>query len=220
MDLIALAIIPIFICGFYIYFRDKYEKEPYKLLFLGLFYGALFAPVIAYFENYILLFLPISGRVFEVFYHSFLVASLVEEFFKFIIVYFLIKNNNNFNEKYDGVVYCVFVSLGFALVENILYVINPVIGGFDTAIARSIFSVPAHSLFGVNMGYYFSMYKFEQKPLFLAFLSPFILHGFYDFFLMINNKVLILAFILLLLYMWVWSFKKIKILVASSPFKV
>ena len=91
---------------------------------------------------------------------------------------------------FDGIVYGVFVSLGFAGVENVLYVLN---AGFGTAVVRAIFSIPGHAMFGVVMGFYLSRAKWAEKygqrhrmraDLRRSFFVPAVLHGLYDFLLM------------------------------------
>lgn len=112
-------------------------------------------------------------------------AALPEELLKFLFLIWIVWKNRNFNEFFDGIVYSTFLSLGFAGVENVLYVAN---GGIGVAISRAIFAVPAHFFFAVVMGYYLSMAKFrKQNKLWFGFLAiavPVLLHFLYDFFLM------------------------------------
>ena len=152
-------------------------------------------------------------------YTAFVVAGLTEEGMKFLAFYFFFWNNRNFNEKFDGIVYSVFISLGFAAIENLLYVFT---GGYEVGIIRAITAVPAHALFGIVMGYYFGLAKFNDrmKPVFLlfAFLLPFLFHGLYDFLLMGNSPVL-LSFIPLFICFWINGFKKMTVLSDASVFK-
>ncbi len=225
IDLLSLAIAPILIGLFYIYIRDKYEKEPVRLLLTGLVYGFVITVPIIQAENFVTLFIPNSGGVLmEAFYLSFLVASLVEELFKFAVLFFLVWRNDNFNERFDGIVYAVFISLGFAAVENVLYVTNPQMGGLNTALLRGVVSVPGHALFGVAMGYYFALSKFIRSKrvwLFIkAFFVPWFLHGVYDFILLSNMKLMMPVFIAFVAYMWFSGFKKMKRHIENSPFKI
>lgn len=221
--LVQLGLAPTLIIMFYIYIRDKYEKEPISLLLTGVMFGIIITVPIVNTENFITGFMPDGGLLMEAFYTSFLVASLVEEAFKYIVLYFLTWRNKNFNEKFDGIVYAVFISLGFAGVENILYVINPELGGVKTAIARAIFSVPGHALFGVSMGFYFALSKFEphnrNKHMISAYIVPFLLHGIYDFILLSSIKYMMTIFIIFVVYLWVTGFKRMKKHIQSSPFK-
>lgn len=221
--LFAAAIAPVLICAFYIYIRDKYEKEPVRLLFVGCIFGIVATFPIIQAENIVTAFMPIGGMLFEAFYISFIVASLVEEGFKFVILYCLTWHNKNLNERFDGIVYAVFISLGFAGFENILYVFNPDLGGMSTALSRAIFSVPGHGFFGVIMGYYFAMAKFEPenkaKYMFLGFIVAWFIHGLYDFILLSNMPYVMFVFIPFIVFMWINGFNKMKKHILRSPFK-
>jgi RsiW-degrading membrane proteinase PrsW (M82 family) len=122
---------------------------------------------------------------------------------------------------YDGIVYAVFISLGFATVENLAYVLS---AGFNTAIMRSVTAVPAHALFGVTMGYYlgiakFAWPKFRNKYIRLGFATPVILHGIYDFILFSQKLYLLALFIPYMLYLWKRGLRQVDELVEFSPFR-
>lgn len=220
MNLILLALAPVFIIAIYIYFRDKYEKEPIKMLIKALIIGALAVIPILFTEGFLQSIYIQRGTILDAAYRAFVVAGASEEFFKFAGVYLLIWNSKYFNEKFDGIVYAVFVSLGFAAVENIMYVIQ---GGQQVAYVRFITAVPAHAIFGVLMGYYLGiahMYK-ELRPRFLkyAFIVPFLLHGFYDFILMSGLPYLWIVFIGFVVCLYVLAFKRMKVISDSSVFR-
>lgn len=221
--LFTAAIAPVLICIFYTYIRDKYEKEPIRLLITGIVFGIIITFPIIQLENFVVGFMPIGGILYEAFYMSFLVAALVEEVLKYIILYCLTWRNKNFNERFDGIVYAVFISLGFAGFENILYVFNPDLGGMSTALLRAVFSVPGHALFGVTMGYYFAMAKFEQenrtRHLIKAFIVTWFIHGLYDFILLAGIPYVMAVFIPFIGYLWLNGFKKMKKHISLSPFK-
>ncbi|MEA3451763.1 MAG: PrsW family glutamic-type intramembrane protease, partial [Bacteroidota bacterium] len=133
------------------------------------------------------------------------------EVFKFLVIYIFIWNNKEFNDIFDGIVYATYASLGFALIENILYVYS---NGASVGIARAFTAVPAHAVFGITMGFFFGLAKFSNKKysnnLALAILVPILLHGFYDFILMMQNNYLLILFIpYLIVILWV-SFKMMK----------
>ncbi|MDQ2178363.1 PrsW family glutamic-type intramembrane protease [Marinifilum sp. D714] len=206
MNLLLISVAPIAIILFYVYYRDKYEKEPLALLGKGLLAGMITTIPIIFAEKAVSSFLPhiFNGKIGYAFGDAFLVAALCEEAFKLLAVYILVWKNPNFNERFDGIVYAVFVSLGFALVENIMYVFS---NGMSTGIARAFTAVPAHAMFGIMMGYYLGLAKFSKGsrlPLFvMAFLIPFLVHGTYDFILMVQiNWVLILFFPFLIYLMY------------------
>ncbi|MCD6346096.1 MAG: PrsW family intramembrane metalloprotease, partial [Bacteroidales bacterium] len=200
-----IALAPVFIILFYVYFRDKYEKEPIALLAKALLAGALITLPIYFIEVGLSSF---GERVLDpgshVIWSAFVVAAGTEEIFKFAALFILIWANRNFNERFDGIVYAVFVSLGFAMVENLLYVIQ---SGVQLGWIRAITAVPAHAFFGITMGYYFGIARFSNTSLRSAFmiralLWPIILHGFYDYCLMSDIPILLLAFIPFIIYLW------------------
>ncbi|MCD4734467.1 MAG: PrsW family intramembrane metalloprotease [Bacteroidales bacterium] len=211
MTYVFVALAPVIIILFYIYIRDKYNKEPVGLLIKSLIFGALIAIPVIFTEAYLSNRFFIEGHLLQVAYDAFIVAAFTEELFKFFALYFLIWKNKHFDEKFDGIVYAVFVSLGFAAVENIMYVYEY---GHSVGLTRAITAVPAHAVFGVIMGYYFALAKFKEKGRANNFLKalfvPVLLHGIYDFILMTGNNYMLIAFIPYLFYLWRTGFKRIK----------
>ena len=188
LSLLSLALAPGCAIILYIYLKDKHEREPLSLLVTSFFYGCISTIVtlsISYPVN--LLILTKEDDVIEQFYNAFFKVALVEEFSKFVFVRFILFNNKNFNEPFDGIVYAVIVSMGFATIENILYVFQ---FGFATGIMRLFTAVPAHAAFGILMGYFLGKAKFaHRKNLYLsmiALLIPTLVHGSYDYFWFIS----------------------------------
>lgn len=198
----------------YIYIRDKYDREPIAILLSALLAGAAITFPVIYVENWIEQFgLSFTHNLSSAAYRAFAVASFTEELFKMMALFLLIWNNRNFNEKFDGIVYAVFISLGFAGIENIMYVFNH---GYEVGIVRAFTAVPAHAMFGIAMGYYFGLARFyperRTKYLFFAFLLPFFLHGIYDFILMSDYNYyffLFFPFICLLFYLGLKQMKSL-----------
>jgi protease PrsW len=218
--LIISAVTPSIALLYYFYLRDKYEKEPRQMLFKAFALGSLAVVPIIGFELRLNIFDLADKDLLGAGYTAFIVAGLVEEGFKFFIFWFFIWKNKNFNEMYDGIVYSVFISLGFATTENLGYVL---LSGFHTALVRSITAVPAHALFGVAMGYYFGKARFANENrniryLTLAFFVPIILHGVYDFILFVQSIFLMLLFIPYMLYLWKRGLGNVDELSARSPF--
>lgn len=189
MQLLLLAIAPVIAIIGYIYLQDKHEKEPFGLLFksflLGAFASIAIVLIISIFSKS---FIPLTDNfsVWQQFIQAFLVVALTEEFSKYVIVKYFAQPKKDFNEPYDGIIYAVMVSMGFACTENIMYVLN---GGFEVALMRAFTAVPAHATFGVLMGYFmgkakFSKNRFQLNMAGLALATLF--HGSYDFFLFIN----------------------------------
>ncbi len=121
------------------------------------------------------------------FVKAFVIVALVEEFSKYIIVRYFAQVRREFNEPFDGIVYAVMVSMGFATLENILYVFQY---GFSTGVLRAFTAVPAHATFAILMGYFMGKAKFSKKNKVVLNLTGLLLavifHGAYDFFLFIN----------------------------------
>ncbi len=216
--LLQAAAAPVVIGAFYMYIRDKYEKEPYMMLLLGLLYGVYSTFVIWGVGLFLEWVFP---HVEQPFYSAFVSSAGIEELVKFLFLYFLVWRNPNFNEPFDGMVYGVFISLGFALLENIIYVFHSELGGYSTAMARAVFSVPGHGLFGAQMGYYFATAKFEGKKryLWLALFVPYVLHGIYNYILFLDRRLLWIPFLAFVVFLWVLALGRIKKLLARSPFK-
>jgi RsiW-degrading membrane proteinase PrsW (M82 family) len=221
MELVLIAFAPVLIIIFYVYFRDKYEKEPVGLLLLSLLAGGLITIPVIFLE----ILLQKVGSGFQAssartIWYAFIVAGATEEVFKFLALFILIWANRNFNEKFDGIVYAVFISLGFALVENIAYVL---IGGVEVGLVRALTAVPAHALFGVVMGYYTGLARFMkgQVAIYLirAILWPIILHGFYDYCLLSGIPFLMLLFVPFIIYLWISGFRKMKEISDNSRFR-
>lgn len=185
--LLLLAILPVFLLCMFIYKKDV-NREPGKLLakiFALGFFSAIPVVIGEMFLGYIF---PTDGETnfITLFINVFIAVALVEEGFKWIITRFFGYNNKEFDEVYDIVVYSVFASLGFACIENILYVLG---GGLSTAILRALLSVPGHMCFGVIMGYFLSQAKINQvnenkglrtRNMIFSILFPTLAHTAYD----------------------------------------
>ncbi len=223
MNILLLAVAPVLSIILYIYFQDKYEKEPVGLLVLSFLFGAIISILIV---TILYLFtgrlIPITNElsIWQQFIQAFVVVALAEEFSKYVIVKYFAQPKKAFNEPYDGIMYAVMVSMGFACTENIMYVLE---GGYETAILRAFTAVPAHATFGILMGYYMGKAKFSNNRfklnmagLFLAVLF----HGAYDFFLFIGfiPGISIGAFISLIIGIFL-SRKAIKKHQENSNFK-
>ncbi|MCY1723445.1 PrsW family glutamic-type intramembrane protease [Prolixibacteraceae bacterium Z1-6] len=217
MNLLIVALAPVVIIAAYIYFRDKYEKEPIRLLIYALFAGGLTVIPVLFLETFLSSFTYLFPGLTAAAWKAFVVAAFSEELWKFVALYVLIWRSPEFNEKFDGIVYAVYVALGFAAVENVMYVME---GGFSTGIMRAVTAVPAHAIFGVTMGFYFGLAKFYEKQqagLKLKALGfPILLHGIYDFILFTGIEWLTIVFVGFVVYLYVSGHKRIKELSKSS----
>jgi len=206
-SVISAGIAPGFALLCYFYLKDEYDKEPLKDVFrVFIIGGILVFPIM--FIQYVL-------DVEQVFQHpilkAFISVSFFEEFFKWFFLYFLIYKTTLIDEHYDGIVYGVSISLGFATVENILYLLS---FGLEYAIGRAFLPVSSHALFGVIMGYYFGKAKMTNDQttsrfIFFSILIPFLLHGLYDYILLsINFWVQIM--IVFMIFLWCFALHKVK----------
>lgn len=221
MLLFTAAVAPSAALLYYFYARDKYEREP-RLLLLKSFLigGGLVIPVL-FVEMTLNIFDMSDSSLFSAGYTAFVVAGLVEESFKFAFFFLYIWKKREFNEMYDGIVYAVFISLGFATVENLAYVLQT---GLNTAFVRSLTAVPAHALFAVAMGYYLGIAKFvrpqyRRKYIQYGFAVPVVLHGIYDFILLSHKFYLLALFIPYMIYLWKRGLRNVDELVEFSPFR-
>ena len=184
MSTLLITIVPSILILLYFFLSDKF-KEPKGSIALVFFLGICICLPAGYINSFM------ENNFKDIFSErllfSFLGPAWCEELLKFIILYFIVLKRNEFNERMDGIVYGVAVSLGFATLENYEYVfilaekweIEP----YTMAILRSYSAVPMHGLLGCVMGFYFGMYSFtaNKKYLILCLLIPFIIHGLYNF---------------------------------------
>ena len=246
--LIVAALLPAIILLIYVYKKDRVEKEPpflLLLLFLAgiiiiipcIFFETIYGAIIdiifnvteenpdAFSEN------PVIFRIYSALSMFFSVA-LVEEFFKWISMVLITKRSKHFNSLFDGIVYSVFVSLGFAALENVFYVIE---NGWGNAVMRAVLSVPGHMFFAVFMGYFYSMWHindkaalFEEKfrelgvidyssPRFnsniykiLSLTVPVLIHGFYNYCCSVGDTFEILILLVFVIFLYIFCFRKIK----------
>lgn len=207
LRLFIIAIIPAAMILIGIYLSDRHDREPMTVLIVTFVLGALSViPSIVVEE--ILIFFNVFPSIWGAFFNAFIVAGLTEEYFKRLVVLRYPYKTKHFNEKLDGIVYSVFASMGFATVENIIYVVyrytnNPFIGLY-----RGIFSVPAHAVFGITMGYYLSLAKFDtdlnrrKNNMRKSLYMPVIMHGIFDFILMAEIPQLTLIFVPYVILLW------------------
>lgn len=184
--LIALAILPSLVIGYWIYLQDRYEKEPFNLLFKAFVVGCA-STIPAMLLQYQFQDLEDGDSLMATAIFAFAVVGFTEELSKFLLLRFFIYPNDEFNEPMDGIVYAVMVSMGFATVENLIYVLTND-GGINTAIGRAFTAVPAHAAFAILMGSYIGLAKFVPERrnyyMFIGLGLAIFFHGLYDFFLL------------------------------------
>ena len=223
MNIILItALLPVVILLFFIYRKDQYNKEPIGKLVLTFFVGCISVVPAGLMEQLLSAYKPEQPLVAAIF-DGYVVAGLSEELWKLLLLMLVIWRSRHFDEYFDGIVYATYLSLGFACVENVMYVFGST-DPMSTAFMRGLLAVPAHFLFAVTMGYYLSIAKFdpENRPLHLmkALLYPVLLHGTYDALLMVNDSlggnaalvsgVLTIIFIYFDVKLWRWGLRRIK----------
>jgi RsiW-degrading membrane proteinase PrsW (M82 family) len=188
MQLIALALAPGIAICLYLFYKDVYNKEPRLNLFVSFLLGGLaILPAIGFEKSFASV---IDGSLMGVAVFSYAVVAFSEEGSKFLGLRLYAYNQKCFDEPFDGIVYSVMVSMGFATVENIKYVV------FDTqslnvAFLRMFLSVPAHATFAVVMGYFVGKAKANPSKsavlMSLGLLGSIFFHGSFDFLLFVKQ---------------------------------
>ena len=205
--IVLIAVIPALIMMIFIYFQDNHEKEPLSLLLKIFGLGVLSAIPSIIFEAIAEKLINVTfGGTFLI-YHmvtAFFGVAVIEEGFKFLAAYMVTWRNKHFNYKFDGVIYCLFGSMGFAAIENVLYLFRAeaeaVVG---RGIQRGLLAIPAHAMCAIFMGYFYGNAKYAKsygdrpgvkKNLFMGFIIACSLHGFYDFCLMTQRWLFFMIF--------------------------
>ena len=214
------ALFPVAILILFIYFADKYQHEPWSQIFKAVGAGAVSALLVVHVLELLNFEFDQSSLVGS-FLDAFVNAAIPEESAKLLMLWLVLRNNRYYDEYFDGVVYAVCVSMGFAGIENVVYLIEDE-DWLSVGLARGVISVPAHFLFAVAMGYYYSLVHFgyhgsEKDANFnkLCVIGmPVLLHGAYDACLMALgfsftvSVMCIIVFLATCVFMVVFAFKK------------
>ncbi len=215
------ALLPVFLILRYVYLLDKNEREPLGFVLKVVVWGAIFSIPCAGVERFMI---SLIGSFYDpatinfAWIENTVGVALVEELSKWLVLMLIVWKNQNFDYRYDGIVYAVSASLGFAALENILYVVSY---GTGVSIGRAIFAIPGHATFGVFMGYFLSRAKtfwIDDKRIrmtickLLALALPMLIHGCYDF--LLSEQVAALGyqyiFYLYVLLLDIFAWKVIK----------
>jgi protease PrsW len=223
IKLLALAIAPGLAISIYIYWKDKFDKEPRRLLLLAFFLGVLSTiPAVILETAFSTLGLERSGSNIAIGVYAFVGVAAVEELCKFFFVFRFLYRHKEFDEPFDGITYAVMVSMGFATLENVIYTFEH---GATTGILRMFTAVPAHATFAIMMGYFLGLAKFRQgdSNLLIAYavLVPILFHGLYDFALMQQSfkEIGFMGALASLILGIILSISAIRIHQRNSPFK-
>lgn len=227
--MLLLSVLPSIILFYVVWKGDRYEKEPPKLLIKLFLFGMLTTISAAIIEfigsDVILAFMDHSGMVY-ILIENFLIVAMCEEAGKYLVLKKVTWKHPAFNYTFDAVVYSVAVSLGFATLENILYIAD---NGLGVAIIRALFSVPGHVIDAIYMGYYYGLARYadaygdtrlKKKYLKNAFFVPVLIHGFYDFCLSTEYWIFILIFLVfegIITVLAVTKFRQLSKIAATIP---
>ncbi len=219
MLLVAAAVIPAVFLMVRVYRADRLEKEPIGLLLTLILLGiisTLLASITEWVgENLLELLLPADGLLYALLL-NFVVVGLSEEGFKYLVLKRRTWRSPEFNCQFDGVVYAVFVSLGFALWENLGYVAAY---GMETALARAVTAVPGHACFGVFMGVWYGIARrwelygeshLSKRARRAAVVVPTLLHGFYDFIASMERDWFVLVFLVFVLLLFITAMRLVR----------
>ena len=180
---LALAFAPVVAIIWYILFLDTLNREPLRMILLTFVYGLLSVLPALLFTSVGSHYLGDISSLAKVGLQAFVVVGLSEELSKYLFLRLSVYKRKEFDEPYDGIVYAVMISMGFAAIENFLFVMQ---GGLDVAIVRMFTAVPAHATFAILMGYWVGKAKMDNKPYlnWLGLFSAVLFHGAYDLFLL------------------------------------
>lgn len=158
--LLSLAILPGIIYVTLYYKWDTHKKEPFEIVLKSFLWGAATVIPIGLFQSILpgenLQSLAPAYAIYMI-----VVVGFSEELCKWLVVRFYSTRQIAFDEVTDGVVYGACAGGGFAVFENIFYVME---NGWEVAIIRATLSVPGHIIWGSISGYWIGMYKFAHVP--------------------------------------------------------
>jgi protease PrsW len=201
----------------YFYLKDEYDAEPISVVLRTFIYGALLVFPIMFIQHV----LGVEDVIHSNWTDAFISSSMLEEFFKWFILFYAVYQHVAFDEPFDGIVYGASVSLGFATLENIFYLVG---NGVEHALSRALLPVSSHALFGVIMGFYIGKAKFtansKYKWIVLSLIVPFGLHGFYDY-ILISQEHWIFVIFPFMIFLWWLGLKKVKMakVLSANHFK-
>ena len=197
---IALAAIPSALIIIYFYRRDLAQREPPRLI-LATFVLGFFAVIPAIVIELALWSIGSTYHgVARILIRAFVVAALVEEGMKLLVIRLYVYNKQEFDEVSDGIIYTITASLGFAFFENVLYSFGPPL----VLIIRGITAVPLHASASGILGYYLGISKIrKERKIGMGLAIAILIHGLYDFLLFSRTAFSLLVIPLIAVSVWV-----------------
>ena len=209
------AVVPGLILMWFLHTRESFP-QPRTTLWATFGLGALITlPVIVlFFPLSIVLSIVASETQSPLLFalvQAFLTSAILQESFKYLVLSNFSCQHKRLAEPFDGVVYGVVASLGLATLECIAYVSEgDVIGAFS----RALTSVPVHCALGAIMGYYIAQNAFSPtrwgRHMLLAWVVPVVLHGLYDFPLLLGALPLLPLSLVVLVFALVWAVRLVR----------
>lgn len=205
--ILITALLPVAILLVAIYLKDKASPEPAGQMVKAFVFGVISAGVAIALSTLLEMtglysqWVPYNANRIRM---AFFGAAIPEETAKLFMLWLLLRKNKFFDENMDGIVYAVFVSLGFAAIENVLYLFSDSESFMSVGIMRACTAIPGHFCFGILMGYYYSLATFGNKATLrnkiFVWLVPVMAYGFYDAILLITNVPPAISIILSIIF--------------------
>jgi len=198
--------------------QDRYEKEPLGLLLLTFAAGMAAVPLAILLEEPFRAAMDVGSRLTKI-AAAFLVVGLGEEALKLLAVFLTVYRRAEFSEIADGMVYGITAALGFAAVENLLYVLA---FGIEIAPARALISSLAHGAFTGLGGYHLGRARFAPEgsvgEVVWGLVTAATLHGLYNS-LIIGGLVSPVGLMLFLVLLYWGVVRRFDQAAAQSPLR-
>lgn len=215
---IFLTILPIYLICLFAYKKDN-KKEPKKLL-IKLFIFGMLSSIPAFIIE--LIIENIFGNInklssLNLLFYILIGIAFIEETCKWLFIYLTVYFNKEFDQTYDAIIYCIFTSLGFACIENILYCYT--VNNIITSFLRGLTAIPGHAFYAIIMGYFLfnakkaliiKNQKKEKLMIILSILLPTLVHTIYDYFIFNEKMIYGFLFVILLFFIYIFSIEIIR----------
>ena len=217
--MLLLAVVPGVILLVLVYRQDKIEKEPPKLLAKLFILGALTvisAMILELIGTLIVTHVFYQVNLVYLIVYYFIVVGCSEELGKFVVLKLATWKNQDFNFRFDAIIYAVFTGMGFAIIENIIYVFQY---GLATGFIRAVTALPGHLTFAIFMGHFYGEAKYcetrgdtagRSRNLLLSYFVPVCIHGLYDTLASINHPASGILFLAFIVVMDILAFRRVR----------
>ena len=181
------------------YLREDRHPEPKRLL-LAAFIGGMAAAVLAIVVEVTVLgqsgLLTFEGRTVRTALLIFLAIALIEEYLKYLPVKFLIEKRGDFDEPVDAMIYMMTSALGFAALENALFLLpifhSSVPAGLAITVNRFLGANLLHALSSGLVGFFLSRAWFHPHRrhfIALGVIGASLLHTLFNTLILIREDV-------------------------------